>query len=335
MLGRKMGPAVAVLLTPPVLAGVAWCSAALWFDGPQARWAAGALAGGFAVGCFGMLCLLRPYGRALFAVLVAIGVVLGWWGTIPPSNDRDWLPDVAFPATAAVAGNRVTVNNVRNFDYRSENDYVERWESRTYDLDQLQGVDLFLCFWGPKAIAHTIASWEFADGSHLAISIETRKEKGEAYSAVRGFFRQFELYYVVADERDVVRLRTNHRGEQLFLYRIKVPAIVAKELLLDYLSEVNRLARQPRWYNALTHNCTTAMRYHMQNLGRARPLDWRILANGRIDELLYERGDIVQGLSFPEIRRRSDITEAATAADRDPRFSDRIREGLPGRLVPD
>ena len=119
---------------------------------------------------------------------------------------------------------RVTIQNVRNFKYRSETDYDQRWETRTYNLDQIRGVDLFLSFWGPTQIAHTIVSWEFDDGQHLAISIETRKAKGESYSALRGFFRQYELYYVVADERDLVGLRTNYRGEQVYLYRIRVPA---------------------------------------------------------------------------------------------------------------
>lgn len=331
-----MHVAVAILFTPPLLLGVVWCSAALWFDGPWASDIAGIVTSVFAAGCFGVLLLVRPYSRGLLVVLTSVLIVFGWWLTIEPSNERDWLPDVAHPATAAIDGSQLTVHNVRNFDYRSESDYVERWESRTYDLDRLRGVDLFLCFWGPTAITHTIASWEFTDNTHLAISIETRKEQGETYSAVRGFFRQFEVYYVVADERDVVRLRTNYRGEQVFLYRISVPVDEARELLLDYLAEINRLAQHPRWYNALTHNCTTAIRYHMQNLGKARPLDWRILANGRIDELLYERGSIGQGFSLADIRQRSDITKRAIDADQDPFFSARIREGLPGDLfLPD
>jgi hypothetical protein len=317
-----------VLLTPPLLLAVAWGAAALWFDGPAVRWQAWWLAAAFAIGCLALLLWLRPYRRAMLVVLAAFVAVLGWWLSIPPSNDRDWLPDVARTATATIEGNRLTVRNVRNFDYRSETDYTEQWESRRYDLDQLRGVDLFLCFWGPTAIAHTIASWEFADGPPLAISIETRKEKGETYSAVRGFFRQFEVYYVVADERDVVRLRTNHRGENLYLYRIRMPVDEARELLFDYLAEVNRLAQHPRWYNALTHNCTTAIHYHLKNLGLSQKLDWRILANGRLDELMYERERIDTSLPLGELRRRGEITVRAQAADRDPHFSVRIREGV-------
>ncbi|MFZ5772152.1 MAG: DUF4105 domain-containing protein [Thermodesulfobacteriota bacterium] len=319
------------LMTLPLLPTVAWAAAALWFDGPRARWAAGALSASFVLVCLALLCRLRPYRRALLAVLLAFAAVLGWWLTIPPGNDRDWQPEVARTATVSLEGNLLTVHNLRNFDYRSETDFTEHWESRAYDLEQLQGVDIFLCFWGPTAIAHTIASWEFGDGSHLAISIETRKEKGESYSAVRGFFRQFEVYYVVADERDVVRLRTNYRGEQVYLYRIRMSPPEARALLLDYVAEINRLARHPRWYNALTHNCTTAIRYHLKHLQRAQQFDWRILANGRVDELMYERGVLSTRLPLAELRRRSDITARAKAAAGDAAFSARIREGMPDR----
>jgi hypothetical protein len=238
---------------------------------------------------------------------------------------------VARLAHATIAGDRLTIGNVRNFDYRSETDFIEHWETRSYDLGQLQGADLFLCFWGPTLIAHTIASWEFADGPPLAISIETRKEKGESYSALRGIYRQYELYYVVADERDLIRLRTNFRGERVYLYRIRMDLAGARAVLFDYLKEVNRLAEQPRWYNALINNCTTTIRHHALHVGEGKPWDWRILANGHLDELMYERGTIDTSLPFLEMKLRSEITDKAKDANTDPDFSSRIREGLPGR----
>ena len=179
-------------------------------------------------------------------------------------------------------------------------------------------------------IAHTIVSWEFEDGQHLAISIETRKEVGETYSAVLGFFRQFELYYVAADERDVIGVRTNHRGEQVFLYRLKTPVPTARAILLDYLNEMNRLADRARWYNALTHNCTTTIRHHAQHVAPQQPFNWKILVNGYIDELGYDRGTIDTSLSFDELKRKSDITSKARAAGDGPEFSQRIRADLPG-----
>jgi len=330
MVARAGRIVVWILLTPLLALGILWSAAALWIDGPAARGLAGALAAGFVLGNLGILWWVRPMRRAVLVVLLLLVAARAWWFAIPPRNDRDWYPDVAQLTTATVAGNRLTVRNVRNFDYRSETDYTERWETRTYDLDQLRGVDLFLSFWGPTEIAHTIASWEFADGQHLAVSIETRKEKGEEYSAVRGFFRQYEVYYVVADERDVVRLRTNYRGEQAFLYRIRMPPERARALLLSYVAEINRLAEHPRWYHALTHNCTTTIRHHMQEVAPGRPWDWRFLANGHLPELGYERGTIDTSLPFAELQRRSDITARAKAADQDPAFSARIRDGLPG-----
>lgn len=328
---KKVHAILMVLLTAGVTAMLAWGSAAVWFDGPASRRAAGILSALFLCAGLGVLLRVRPYGHALaidFALVIAVVV---WWLHIPPRNDRDWLPDVARTPTAVISGSRVTIHNLRNFDYRTETDFSEQWETRIFDLDKLRGADLFFSFWGPTAIAHTIASWDFSDGSHLAVSIETRKERGESYSAIRGFFRQYELYYVVADERDVVRLRTNYRGERVYLYRTSIPVNVARAILLDYLREMNELSRKPRWYNALTHNCTTAINYHVMRVIGPRPWDWRILVNGRLDEMMYERGTISRTLPLEALRRESDITERAKAADKDQLFSRRIRDGLPER----
>jgi hypothetical protein len=325
------GTVMKLLLWLGITVAIAWGALALWFDGPASRWLTAVLAALWVVGCLALLVLPRPFWVGVLAVSVVFLVLIGWWLSLSPSNDRDWLPDVARLPRATIDGDRVTVHNLRNFDYRTENDYTEHWETRTFDLKALRGVDLFLSFWGPTLIAHTIVSWQFSDGSHLAVSIETRKEKGESYSAIKGFFRQFELYYVVADERDMIRLRSNYRGEQVYLYRIEMAVAEARALLLDYLAAVNHLAEHPRWYNALTLNCTTAIRLHMKRVVPGTPWDWRILANGLLDELLYERGTVDTSLSLAELRERSDITAVARAADRDAAFSQRIRAGLPGR----
>lgn len=320
-----------------VVAGsIGWAALALWLDGPTSRPLAGTLVAGFVVAAIAMPIGVRPLRRALVAVLVLWLAVLTWWLWIPARADRDWQPDVARLPSADIHGDVVTIHNVRNFDYRSETDFTERWEDRTFDLSHVRGVDGFFSFWGPTLIAHTIVSWEFDDGPPVAVSIETRKERGEEYSSVRGFFRQYELYYVVADERDVVRLRTNYRGEQVFLYRLRGSPGFARQLLLSYLTRVNELARAPRWYNALTHNCTTSIRAHVleaqvQQAQVTYPLDWRLLVNGKLDELLYERGQIATSLPLDELRARSDVTARAKAADQDARFSDRIREDLPPR----
>jgi hypothetical protein len=330
MVRRTVRSIATLALSVILVAATAWAALALWFDGPSLRVVAGSFAAGLILVTILIATLIRPFLRGLVVALFPVIIVAAWWTSIPPSNNRDWTPDVARAARATFDGSRVTVDNVRNFNYRSESDYDQRWETRTYNLNQVRGVDLFLSFWGPTQITHTIASWEFDGDQHLAISIETRKEKGESYSALRGFFRQYELYYVVADERDLVGLRTDYRGEQVYLYRIRVPASQARALLVDYLDEVNRLADHPQWYNALTQNCTTTIRGHAQHVGAGGRLDWRLLANGHLDELLYERGQIDTDLPLADLRIRSNITEKAKAAENSPDFSVRIRQGLPG-----
>ena len=324
--------ALLALFVWPILFGfVLWCAAALWFDGPRPDWLAGSLAGVFVAGCGLLLVFHRPLWRAKLVVAAGVLLIIVWWLAIPPRQYANWSPDVAQLPRATFQGDAVTIQNVRNFDYRSETDFTERWETRTYDLSKVQGVDLFLSFWGPTLIAHTIMSWDFAEGPPLAISIETRKQRGQEYSAVRGFFRQYEVYYVVADERDLVRLRTNYRGETTYLYRLRGTPAQARALLREYLAEVNRLAEHPRWYNALTHNCTTTIRQHVEAMGAGRSWDWRVLANGRLDELGYERGQINTSLPFAEMKARSNITDKAKAADQAADFSRRIRDGLPAR----
>jgi hypothetical protein len=308
----------------------ALAAAALWFDGPASRPLAGALAAAFALACVAIAVRVRPAARAALAVLVLLGAVTVWWLRIPPRNDRDWLPEVARPARATIDGDRVTIENVRDFRWRSETDFDERWETRSWDLGQLTGADVFFSQWDSPYILHTIVSWTFAGAPPLAISIETRKERGETYSAVRGFFRQFELYYVVADERDVIALRTGPRGERVRLHHVRMGAPEARAILLDYLREVNELAERPRWYNALTHNCTTTIRQHVRLAGRENAWSWKILLNGFLEELMYERGSIDTSLPFAELRARSDVTARAREAQDDPAFSARIREGLPG-----
>ena len=323
-----------VLLAVPVLLLAAWAAAALSFRVGGPSWLAPTVAALFVAAVLLVLLAVRPLSRKALALAVVFALFFLWWASIRPSNDRDWSPEVARPPTGEVRGDVLVVSNVRDFDYRSETDFTERWVERTYDLSRIEGVDLFLSYWGSPDIAHTVVSWDFGGGQHLAISIETRKERGEQYSAVRGFFREYELYYVVADERDLIRLRTNYRDEQVYLYRIRASAEAARRLLLDYVETMNELAHKPRWYNALVDNCTTGIRVHVQHVGPARPWDWRVLANGHADEMLYERGTIDTSRPFAELKQRSNVVERAKAADQDPAFAARIRDGLPGRPPP-
>jgi len=323
--------AAIVVLAIVVLLASAWGVLALLYAGHEGgatmRIAAIAV---FVLGSLLAFAKLRPLRRALAVWAVAFLAIVAWWNTLEPSNDRDWQPDVARLAWAEVRGDQLTFHNVRDFDYRSETDFTPRYEDRVYDLSKLRGLDLFMSYWGSPAIAHTIMSWEFEGSRPLAISIETRKSRGQEYSAVKGFFRHYEIIYVAADERDVIRLRTNYRGEVDYLYRLKVRPEGARALLMDYVASMNALAKAPQFYNALVDNCTTSIRQHVTRIDpSASRLDWRLLANGYGDQMLYERGTIDTRLPFAELRSRSDITAKAKALDRDPAFSERIREGLP------
>ncbi len=264
--------------------------------------------------------------------LVGFGVVLIWWLSLTPSNDRNWQPDVAQTPWAEIEGDRVTVHNLRNCDYRTETDYTCAWETREFDLSQLRGVDIFITWWGSPWIAHPILSFDFGDGKHLPISIETRDVVGQSYSAIRGFFRQYELAYVVSDERDVIRLRTNYRkGEDVYLFHSTATPEQARGLLLQYLGEVNRIHQRPEWYNALTNNCTTNIAEFSADSRKKRvKWDWRILLNGKGDEMMYEHGQLAADLPLAELKQRAYINPAAQAANDAPDFSARIRAGRPG-----
>jgi hypothetical protein len=287
------------------------------------------LAGLVPVSALVSLVWVRPLRRVVALILGMFAVVLGAWLSMAPSNDRDWQPDVATPAWADIRGDRVIVHNVRNAEYRSETDFDVRLEDRELDLSKLRSLDLFLIYWGSPVIAHTIMSWGFEGDQYLAISIETRKEKGESYSAVRGFFRNYELFYVVADERDIVRLRTNFRGEDVYVYRFDAPPEGARMLLLGYLDAVNQLRDRPQWYNALTQNCTTTIQHIARPFERRNWWSWKLFLNGYMDELGYENGAFDHSMPFAELKERSHINERARAANDDPRFSVRIREGIP------
>src|SRR4029453_17770007 len=249
------------------------------------------------------LLWLRPFGRAVLAIFSPFLLRAGGGSTIRPSNARDWAREYAKIPYGEIDGDRLTLHNVRNFDYRSPTDFTDRWGTRTYDLSKLSELDLFMSYWGSPYIAHTILSWVFTEGPPLAVSIETRRERTESYSALRGFFREYEICYVAADERDLVRLRTNYRGEDVYLYRLKTDLQRSRELLLDYVKSMNELRDQPGWYNALTHNCTTTTPRHRKALGQQTSFDWRVLANGYGDQMLYEQGALDTTLPFVKIKR--------------------------------
>jgi hypothetical protein len=305
-----------------------WAVAALYFDA-RVSWLGLPLAAIYGAGMLAVLIRVRP--RRLAAGICAGGfaLVLAWWLSLQPSNERDWQADVALLPYADIAGNQVTIHNIRNCDYRTETDFDVRHYDKAFNLDEVRTADLFLVTWGSPHIAHTMTSFGFQNGDYLCFSIETRKEKGESYSAVKGLFRQFELTYIVGNERDLVRLRTNYRkGEEARLYRARMTPAQCRTLFLDYLRRANTLRSQPEWYNALTDNCTIAIRTQRAAANR-QPWDWRMLINGHLDQLLYQRGIIATNLPFAELKTLSLVNARAKPADQDPAFSQRIRQNLP------
>jgi hypothetical protein len=259
-------------------------------------------------------------------------LVLIWWFTLKPTNDPPWEADLSQSAWAEIHGDQVVVHNVRNCKYRSEFDYSDCWSDRTYDLSQLRGVDFFLTNWGIKFASHPIISFDFGD-QHLAFSIEARYRPGQSYSLVRGFFRQYGLIFVAADEGDVIRLRTNYRkDENVYLYRLNVTPMVARGMFMSYLDYLNKLKEQPEWYNELTRNCTSTMDTKLAQTVE-NPQGWSIhlLLNGSMDELMYNRGRLVTGgFSFPDLKEREYINAAAHAAGDSPDYSKLIRVGRVG-----
>jgi hypothetical protein len=319
-----------------ILALTAWAVAALSVDLPMAGLRL-PVAIAYLVAILAALVFVRGHGRKALACLVGFGAVLAWWLTIAPSNDRPWQGDVARTPWAEIDGDRVTIHEVRNFEYRTETDDTPRWETRSYDVAQIRGADLFITYWGSPWIAHPIVSFQFGADDHIAFSIETRKEIGEEYSAFKGFFRQYELVYIVGDERDLIRLRTNYRtGEEVYLYRTTATPEAARIIFLDYLRSANDLHARPAFYNAVTSNCTTNIRIHTKVAAgdKIPPWNWRLLLNGKGDEFAYANGRFVGDLPFAALKRQAHINDAARAADQAPDFSARIREGRIGFETP-
>jgi len=333
---RVLAPLGLVLLAVLTAATGCWGALALFYAGPHvdtlryvpaAAFAAAALATALALG----VRRWRWWGLAGYTVLLT--ALLLWWSSIKPSNDRDWQTDVAVLPYATTDGDVVTMHNIRNFDYRSESDYTPAYYDKRFDLRDLEAADVVASYWMGPAIAHIFVSFAFASGDHLAISVETRKEKGEAYSTLSGFFRQYELYYVVADERDVIRLRTNYRHdppEDVRLYRVRAPAENLRRVFLQYVKEINSLTVQPQFYNTLTTNCTTSIWLNtLVNPGHPA-FSWKILASGYVPQYLYETGRLDASVPFAELEQNAGVNERALAADKATDFSRRIR-ALPSR----
>jgi hypothetical protein len=246
---------------------------------------------------------------------------------LAPSNDRNWEPSLAVLPYAEFDGDLVTVHNIRKCTYLTESDYVVWHYDKTLDLNDLESVDFIkVPFTGAPSLAHTMLSFGFRGGDYLAVSVEARLEQGEVYSPLKGALRQYELMYVVADERDVIQLRTEHRNVEVFMYPARVTPEQARAFFVSMMQRANKLRAQPEFYDTITNNCTTNIVQHINQLRPGRiPFDLRVLLPGRSDQLAYELGLLDTNISLEETRRRAKVNDLARRYQDSPDFSASIR----------
>ncbi|MEZ4601576.1 MAG: DUF4105 domain-containing protein [Syntrophotaleaceae bacterium] len=307
---------------------VSWASLAIYYSNLPWPWLRAVLAASFLACNVWVLWLTkRPHMFWAFAGLFVVVAVA--WTFIRPSHDRPWRPKVAVMPRAIIDGDRVRFTGFRNFEYRSKNEFTARYEEREVQISHLTGVDFFISYWKIGPVAHTFVSFIFDNAPPINISIETRPEIGEGFDPVASLFKQFELIYIVGDERDIARVRTNYRDEDVFLYHLNTSPADARRLFLVYLKRINELADRPEFYNLLSNSCTINIIRYANAAGRPGGFDFRHLFNGFIDGYLYASGRMTAALPFDELRRRSWINKAAQDAGDAEDFSQRIRASLP------
>lgn len=331
---RSTGRFLSVLIVVLAIAvATAWGALALWYRIPLPE-VGRALVAGLLV-LFGLATIIavvvgRRRFRAVTVFVAIFGAVLVWWSTIKPSDHGDWAPEVARQVTGTRDGDLLTLTNVRDFEWRSNTDFTERWTTRTYDLGKLQTLDMFMSYWAGPEMAHVIMSFGFEDGTYLAWSIEVRRRNGGKFSPLGDLFKSNPLVIIAADERDVVGVRSNVRGEDVQIYRLRASPAAARTLLLEYVADANALSTTPEFYNSITTNCTTTIVKMIRAVGDAIPLDWRLIVNGYLPEYAYGRGALDTRLPLSELTKAAHIDQRASEAGlSSPDFSRLIRVGVP------
>jgi hypothetical protein len=318
---------VLLLLAAVVALMTGWAALALWFRLPlDELWksmaaAFAALLGSAVIGFLFTRHRLPALGG--FAVFL-VGVIL-WWSTIAPQATASFAPDVARQVTGVRDGEKLTLTHVRNFAWRSETDVSPQWETRSYDLTQLRSLDLFLSYWDGPNIAHMIMSFGFSSGDYIAWSFEVRRRTDGAFSPLADLFKSNPLILIAADERDVIGVRSNIRGEDVHRYRLNLAPETLRTMLLEYVAQANGLAKQPTFYNSLTTNCTTTVVTMMRATGATVPLDWRLIANGRLPDYAFDSGALDAGFTLSQLKALAPIGERALRAGISPAFSQAIR----------
>lgn len=305
-----------------------WMAGAIFYDVcGGARWGRW-LAAVWTAGVVALFIIWQPLWQPFAALLGVLALFLVWWGRLKPSHDREWEPSVAVLPRATLDGDAVTIENLRNFEYRSLTDYDPRYETRTYRLSNLRGADVIFFNWGIALMSHPVLVFDFGPDGRVCFSIEVRFRKGQGFSITRSLYRQQELIFLACDERDAILRRTKYgRPQEAHLYRLDAPPEQVRAAFLDYVATINSLYETPRWYHGLSANCTTSF-YRLPSSRRRR--DWRVIANGRLDEALYADGRLDRTLPFDELKRIARLNDVANAAPADG-FSDHVRRELEAR----
>lgn len=330
---RAVSILASVLMALVVAYAMLWGSLALWFRLPAPT---PVVYTAMAIFLFpGLLALVHVFSRRTWRSLAVFGALLAailiWWQTLRPPVEGNWQASVARQVTGTIEGDILTLDGVRAFEWRTPDDYTEVWQTRSYDLTELETVDLFLSYWGDPRMAHFMLSFGFADGENLAWSVEVRREQGDEYSPVNDFFKEHTLSIIAAEEYDVVGLRSNIWENDVHIFQIRDVNNQRRGLLEGYVADANRLAEQPAWYNSIFTNCTTVVFKTMETMGLEIPFDWRIIVNGYLPEFLYDRASVNTDYSAQELRDLGRITDRALQVGLGPGYSEAIRQGLPPR----
>lgn len=330
-MGKTVTFIIIVCLSITIICMTAWASLAIFYSNLADETMRTNIAIGFAACSGAAFIFIRKRLWVLIGYFIIFCLIVAWWLDIKPSNDRNWQPDVAILPYATIQDSNITIHNIRNLTYRTETDFDIHYYDKTFDLNTLDSVDLIAVYWMGDAIAHIMMSFGFEDKDFVAFSIETRKEKGEGYSTIKGFFKQYELIYIAGDERDLIRVRTNYRNpqEDVYLYRLKFNRDRAQRLFMEYIKQINAMKEKPVWYNTLTTNCTTNIAMHVRTFSERIGYNWKILLSGYAPLYAYEIGVLDTSLPFPELKKRSHVNSRAHGIGDDPEFSRKIREGLP------
>jgi len=314
-----------------------WSIPCLYFSLPW-MWLKISASALFAVGIPLALIMIKPRRRTFFIISILAFAVTAWQQAIPPTNDRDWVISVARLPRISVKGNDIKISNIRNFDYRSVTDFTPRYYSKNFKLNEIRSLDYILSYWdGNKAIAHSIFSFGFKNGDYIAVSVETRLSKNQKQSLLGGIFNQYELIYILADERDVVRLRTNFRKEQVYLYRVILNEAALRKIFLKIINRAADLQNNPRFYNTVKHNCLTTLLADLRKAqGKQYQFDYRFVMNGYSDKLLYDKKLLItDNLPFATLKKRRHINQyVQDDPNAEINFSSKIRPHGSGMQTP-